>query len=63
MAEKLDPKELVTFEELLLSSMYTQEALVSVLIPRTPEFMLRLVPLPQKGGVSATPTPHITHQI
>jgi hypothetical protein len=28
MAEKLDPKELVTFNELLMSNTYEQEALV-----------------------------------
>lgn len=31
MADKLDPKELVTFKELLLSNVYTQEALVNLL--------------------------------
>lgn len=31
MAEKLDPKEMVSFEELLLSNVYTQEALVNLL--------------------------------
>ena len=32
MAEKLDPKEVVTFEELLLSNMYEQEALINLLV-------------------------------
>ena len=31
MAEKLDPKEIVSFEELLMSNVYTQEALVNLL--------------------------------
>lgn len=31
MAEKLDPKETVTFEELLISNIYTQEALINLL--------------------------------
>lgn len=31
MAEKLDPKEIVTFEELLKSNVYTQGALINLL--------------------------------
>lgn len=31
MAEKLDPKEVVTFEELLMSNTVTQEALINFL--------------------------------
>jgi len=31
MAEKLDPKETVTLEELVLSNVYTQEALINLL--------------------------------
>jgi hypothetical protein len=31
MAEKLDPKEMVSFEELLMSNVYTQEALINLL--------------------------------
>jgi hypothetical protein len=31
MAEKLEPKEMVTFEELLMSNVYTLEALVNLL--------------------------------
>jgi hypothetical protein len=31
MTDKLDPKEIVTFEELLMSNIYTQEALVNLL--------------------------------
>ncbi len=31
MAEKLDPKQVATFEELLMSIMYEQEALVLLL--------------------------------
>lgn len=31
MAEKLDPKETVSLEELLLSNIYTQEALINLL--------------------------------
>jgi hypothetical protein len=31
MAEKLDPKEVVDFKELLLSNIYEQEALVNLL--------------------------------
>ena len=30
MAEKLDPKEAVSFEEFLLSNVYTQEALINL---------------------------------
>jgi len=32
MAAKLDSKEVVTFEELLLSNMYEQEALINLLV-------------------------------
>jgi hypothetical protein len=31
MAEKLDQKEMVSFEELLLSEVYTREALINLL--------------------------------
>ena len=31
MAEKLDPKETVSIEELLLSNIYTQEAILNLL--------------------------------
>ena len=31
MAEKLEQKETVTFEELLISNMYEQEALINIL--------------------------------
>jgi hypothetical protein len=31
MAQKLDPKETVTFEELLVNNTYEQEALVNIL--------------------------------
>jgi hypothetical protein len=31
MAEKLDPKDTVSFEELLMSNVYTQEALINLL--------------------------------
>jgi len=31
MAEKLDAKETVSFEELLMSNFYTQEALINLL--------------------------------
>jgi len=31
MAKELDPKELVSFKELLLSNVYTQEALMNIL--------------------------------
>jgi hypothetical protein len=31
MTEKLDPRETVTFEELFLSNVYTQEALINLL--------------------------------
>jgi len=31
MAEKLDPKETVSFEEVLMSNVYTQEALINLL--------------------------------
>jgi len=31
MAEKLDPKETASFEEVLMSTVYTQEALVNFL--------------------------------
>jgi hypothetical protein len=31
MAEKLDPRETVSFEEVLMSNVYTQEALINLL--------------------------------
>ena len=31
MAEKLDPKQVVSFEEVLMSNVYTQEALINLL--------------------------------
>jgi hypothetical protein len=31
MAEKMDPKEIVSFEELVMSNVYTQEAIVNLL--------------------------------
>lgn len=31
MADKLDPKEVVTVEELAISNMYTQEAIINLL--------------------------------
>jgi hypothetical protein len=31
MTEKIDPKEIVTFEELLMSNVYVQEALINLL--------------------------------
>ena len=31
MAKRLDPKEMVSFEELLMSNVYTQEALINLL--------------------------------
>ena len=31
MAKKLDPKKTVTFEELLMSNMFEQEALINIL--------------------------------
>lgn len=31
MAEKMNPKETVSFEELLMSNVYTQEALINLL--------------------------------
>ena len=31
MADKLDPKETVTFEEILMSNVYAQEAMINVL--------------------------------
>ena len=31
MAKELDPKEIVSFKELLLSNVYTQEALMNIL--------------------------------
>jgi len=34
MAEKLDPKEVVTFKELLFSNMFEQEALINVLVKK-----------------------------
>ncbi len=34
MSEKLDPKELVTFEELLMSNTIEQEALVNLLVKK-----------------------------
>lgn len=32
MAEKMDPKEVVSFEELLLSQVFSQEAIVNLLV-------------------------------
>ncbi len=34
MAEKLDPKEIVTFEELLKANTITQEALINILVKK-----------------------------
>lgn len=34
MAEKLAPKEIVTFEELLMSNVYSQEALIHLLVKK-----------------------------
>jgi hypothetical protein len=34
MADKLDPKEVVTFEELLMSNTFTQEALINLLVKK-----------------------------
>ena len=34
MAEKLGPKEVLTFEELLMSNTYEQEALINVLVKK-----------------------------
>ncbi len=34
MAEQIDPKEVVTFEELLMSNIYEQEALINVLVKK-----------------------------
>lgn len=31
MGDKLDPKETVSFEEVLMSNVYTQEAIINVL--------------------------------
>ena len=31
MGDKLDPKETVTFEEVLMSNVFTQEAIINVL--------------------------------
>ena len=31
MSQKLDPKETATFEEVLISNVYTQEALINIL--------------------------------
>ena len=31
MAEKLDPKEIASFEEVLMSNVFTQEALINLL--------------------------------
>ena len=31
MANKMDPKEIVSFEELVMSNVYTQEAIVNIL--------------------------------
>lgn len=31
MAEKLDPKEMVSFDEVLLSNVYAQEALINLI--------------------------------
>lgn len=32
MAEKMDPKEVISFEELLLSQVFSQEAIVNLLV-------------------------------
>ena len=46
MAEKLDPEETVSFEELLMSNVYTQEALINLLevkgIPKKSDCCKRL---------------------
>jgi hypothetical protein len=34
MTEKLDPKELVSFKELLMSNVYEQEALINLLVKK-----------------------------
>ena len=34
MVEKIDPKEIASFEEVLLSNVYTQEALINLLEKR-----------------------------
>jgi hypothetical protein len=56
MVEKLDPQEMVSFEEILMSNVYTQEALINLLeakgIIKKPELLdeikvleIRRVPL------------------
>ena len=34
MADKLDPKETATFEEVLMSNVFTQEALINLMVKK-----------------------------
>ena len=55
MADKLDPKEVVTFEELLMSNMYTQEALINILVQKgliSKEEVLEEIKRLKKKGVN-----------
>lgn len=56
MAEKLDPKGTVTFEELLMSNVYTQEALINLLekkgIINTKELLEEIKRLKKKTNIS-----------
>jgi hypothetical protein len=41
MATPLDPKQIVPFEELLMSQVIHQEALTRLLVERTPYFVVK----------------------
>lgn len=57
MAEKLDPKETVSLEELLISNIYQQEAIVNLLhekgILNKEEVLKEIKRLKQKNGIQA----------
>ena len=59
MAEKLDPKETVSFEELLKSNTITQEALVRLLVEKgiltTEEILEKIVEVRKEGEKHVRP--------
>ena len=53
MAEKLDPKEVVTFEELLVSEIATTDALITLLVKKgiiTEEELLEEIKRARRGN-------------